>query len=250
MKKIFILMMALPLMLVGCKNAGKVSEMDGVSADSVDMVADTDSFTVTYRQPVNGYQVRAVVKMEDDVLCADIEFTKEGQSFVLHTTSFGDSEFNKGGWGLDGTNEELMGQYKGKTIEAEYHENREDDEAMSGDTPFFFGDLDFDGVEELVIVHYAMAARCHSGFDVYRIVDGEPVLIDYPPYKTDDPFGMTDYPEFDFKQKTISCPYPEGELNYKGCDVYGISKSERDTIVVKGKEHYFNHLELTEEIKY
>ena len=49
--------------------------------------------------------------MDDDILCADIEFTKECESFVLHTTSFGDGEFNKGVWGLDGTNEELMDQY-------------------------------------------------------------------------------------------------------------------------------------------
>ena len=249
MKKITILMIALPLMLAGCQNSGKVSEPEDLSADSVDMVADTDNFTVAYRQPVNGYQVKAVVKMDEgEILYADITFAKDEKSFILHTTSFGDSAFNKGGWGLDGTNYELMNKYKGKTVEADYQENREDGEVMSDNTPFFFRDLDFDGVEELVIVHYAVAVRNHSGYDVYRMVDGVPMLIDYPPYKTNDDFGMTDYPEFDYQQKTISCPYPEGELKYKGYKRYGISKQEKDTVVVNGREYYYNHIELKDTI--
>ncbi len=102
-------------------------------------------------------------------------------------------------------------------------------------TPFFFRDLDFDGIEELVIVHHSMAVRFHDGYDVYRIVEGEPFLLDYPPYSIgieDDGFGMTDYPEFDYKKKTIDCPYPEGPggMGYMGRTIYGISK--------KTKRHY------------
>lgn len=121
-------------------------------------------------------------------------------------------------------------------------------------TPFFFRDLDFDGAKELVIVHHSMAVRYHDGYDVYRIVDGKPVPIDYPPYnkdKEDRGFGMTDYPEFDFNKKTISCPYPEGpgDLPYEGRTIYGISKKQKDTVIVNGKKHYFNHLEAIKEIK-
>ena len=119
-------------------------------------------------------------------------------------------------------------------------------------TPFFFMDLDFDGIEELVIVHLHMAVRYHDGYDVYRIVEGEPVLIDYPPYKTNDDFGMTDYPEFDSKKKTIDCPYPEGPggFGYIGRTIYGVSKKQKDTVVVNGKKHLFNHMEVIEEIKF
>ena len=45
------------------------------------------------------------------------------------------------------------------------------------------------------------------------------VCIDYPPYndwREVCGFGMTDYPEFDYKKKTISCTYPEGELTWDG----------------------------------
>lgn len=159
-----------------------------------------DCFTIEYRQSVNGYQVKAEVNMEDDVL--------------------------------------------------DYHENRAKGEVMASWTPFFFRDLDFDGIDELVIVHYSMAVRFHSGFDVYRIVDGKPVLIDYPPYKTYEDFGMTDYPEFDYKQMMITCPYPEGELHYIGRTIYGVSKKQKDTIVVNGRKHCFNHMEQVIEEKY
>jgi len=209
-----------------------------------------DCFTIEYRQPVNGYQVKAEVNMEDDVLGANLTFMKDGISFSLHTTSFGDTLYNKGQWGLLGENEELMKKYLNQTIRADYHENREKGEVMASWTPFFFRDLDFDGIEELVIVHYSMAVRFHSGFDVYRIVDGKPVLIDYPPYKTYEDFGMTDYPEFDYKQMMITCPYPEGELHYTGCIIYGVSKIEKDTVMVNERMHYFNHMEVIKEIKY
>lgn len=236
---LFIVVLA-AICLMGCENKGKTSE-------------DSNAFTVVYRQPVKGYKVKAVVRIdENEINGADITFEKDGESFTLHTTSFGDSTFNKGGWGMDGTNYELMEKYKGRIVEADYHENREEDEVMSGFTPFFFRDLDFDGVEELVIVHYIMAVRNHDGYDVYRIVDGIPVLIDYPPYNSGcyKDMGMTDYPEFDYKKKTIECPYPEGEIKYDGRMIYGISKTEKDTVVVNGHEYYFNHLEQIEHIKY
>lgn len=213
----------------------------------VEEANEPDSFKVVYCQPVNGYRVQTVVKKEEHAigLVADLTFSKDGKSFILHTTSFGDTVFNKGGWGMDGTNDELMEKYRGKTMEAAYHENKVDGKTMSPFTPFFFRDLDFDGVEELVIVYYSIAVRYHSGYDVYRIVDGTPVLIDYPPYKTHDDFGMTDYPEFNYRQKTISCPYPEGPggQRYIGCSIYGVSRTRKDTVVVNGREYYFNHLE-------
>ena len=208
----------------------------------------TGSFVVKYRQPVNGYQIMAVVNLEDDILAANLTFEKKGQSFSLHTTSFGDTLYNKGQWGLTGENEELMRKYRNQTIQADYHENRANGEVMASCTPFFFRDLDFDGIEELVIVHYSMAVRFHSGYDVYRIVESEPVLIDYSPYRTQEDFGMTDYPALDYKQKTISCPYPEGELHFTGQTIYGISKKQKDTVVVNGRKHYFNHMEVMKEI--
>ena len=89
--------------------------------------------------------------------------------------------------------------------------------------------------------------------DVYRIVEGVPVFIDYSPYNDNYRtwrFGMTDYPEFDYKNKTISCPYPEGELTWVGRTIYSVSKKQKDTVIVNGRKHYFNHMEVIEEIKF
>lgn len=218
----------------------------------------TDSFTVAYRQLTNGYRVKAVAKLavsDVDIISADLTFTKGTHSFRLHTQCFGDTAFCKGR--IDNTfeNPKLFRKYKNKTIEADYHLYRVKGYQMPMYTPFFFMDLDFDGIEELVMVHKSMAVRYHDGYDVYRIVDGEPILLDYPPYnnnKADWGFGMTDYPEFDFQKKTISCPYPEGPggLPYEGRTIYGISKKQKDTVIVNGKKHYFNHLEVIKEEKY
>lgn len=215
----------------------------------------SDSFTVVYRQPVNGYKVKAVAKFEDmcEIISADFSFTKDGKSFVLHTQCFGDTLFCKGMMDYEFENPELFKKYKNKTIEADYHMYKEEDRLMPMYTPFFFMDLDFDGIEELVIVHHSMAVRYGDGYSVYRIVDGQPFFIDYPPYNSnykEDGYGMTSYPEFDFKNKTISCPYPEGELHHTGCIIYGVSKKQKDVVEVNGKKHYFNHMEKIEEIKY
>ncbi len=233
----------------------KVSESVGPMDNSIDTI-ETDSFIVAYRQPINGYKVKAVAKLAEsdvDIISADLTFTKGGQSFKLYTQCFGDTLFCKGRMDYEFENPELFKKYKNKTIEADYHICRDKDYQMPIYTPFFFKDLDFDGIEELVIVHHSMAVRYHEGYDVYRIVEGSPVLIDYPPYnvwREDSGFGMTDYPEFDYKRKTISCPYPEGERSWTGHTVYGVSKTRKDTVVVNARKHLFNHIEMIKDIKY
>lgn len=215
-----------------------------------------DSFVVVYRQPVNGYKVKAIAKLavsDVDIISADLTFTKGGQSFKLHTQCIGDTAFCKGRLDFQFENPKLFKKYKNKTIKANYHYYKDENQMMPMYTPFFFTDLDFDGIEELVIVHQSMGVRYHDGYDVYRIVEGRPVLIDYPPYndwREVCGFGMTDYPEFDYKKKTISCPYPEGELTWDGRTIYGISKTQKDTVVVDGRKYFFNHLDVIEEIKY
>ena len=256
MKKIIPIIMITILAMAGCHWAKVVPEGEkNVAINSTEDINWNDSFIVDYRQLVNGYQVKVVVKpAPSDVMImqADIAFVKDGKSFTLHTSCFGDTLFCKGRLDYEFDNPKLFNKNKHTIIEADYHVYKEEDHMMPFYTPFFFLDLDFDGVEELVIVHHSMAVRYHDGYDVYRIVDGEPFLIDYPPYKNggDDDFGMTDYPEFDFKKKTISCPYPEGELKWEGRIIYGISKRKKDIVNVNGRKHYFNHIEKIKEIKF
>lgn len=250
------------------QNAGKQGKWESVPcpsripkelADSLkNLRYQTDSFIVAYRQFVNGYKVKAIAKFAEsdvDIISADLTFTKGAHSFRLHTQCFGDTVFCKGRMDYNFENPKLFRKYMNKTIEADYHLHRVKGCQMPVYTPFFFMDLDFDGIEELVIVHNSMGVRYHDGYDVYRIVEGRPVLINYPPYNdnvADWGFGMTDYPEFDFKKKTISCPYPEGPggLPYMGRTIYGISKIQKDTVVVNGRKHFFNHMEVIKEEKY
>jgi len=225
MKKIIPVIIILVLVMVFYSiqrpmSEGKdVAEQEVISDDEnvpLDEGLDTirnDSFIVIYKQPVKGYMVKAVAKLavsDVDIISADLTFTKDGQSFKLHTKCFGDSIFCKGRLDYDFENPDLFRKYHNTTIYADYHEYREKGELMPMYTPFFFRDLDFDGIEELIIVHRSMGVRFHDGYDIYRIVEGKPILIDYPPYNDNKDywgFGMTDYPEFDYKTKTISCPY-------------------------------------------
>ena len=84
-------------MMVSCHRHPEsiVKEINTVATDSIettDHINWDDSFTVVYRQPVNGYQVKVIVKPEEsDVLImkANISFEKSGKAFTLHTSCFG-----------------------------------------------------------------------------------------------------------------------------------------------------------------
>lgn len=215
-----------------------------------------DSFTVVYRQPVNGYRVKAVVRYDNTisfgVLNANLTFIKKDKAFTLHTQCFGDTVFCKGRLDYDHDNPKIIERYGGHTVYADYHDYKGENNALSSYTPFFFQDLDFDGIEELVIVHYSVAVRFYDGYDVYRIVDGRPILIKYPPFnecRDKWGFGMEAGLWFDYEQKRIYRPYPEGE-SWQGVKVYTISRKKKDIVTIAGRKHYFNHLELIKDEKY
>lgn len=197
--------------------------------------------------------MKAVVKYDDGFLPANICFEKNGRTFTLHTESFGDTCYSKGFWGYVDKNANILKHYRGKTLKADYHEYNEEGYNQPIYTPFFFRDLDFDGHDELVIVHYTMAVKYHDEFDVYRIVDGQPILLDYPPFRGEDDgihnYRMTDYTEFDKKTKTATSVYPEGEMMYDGRIVYGVAKNKEQK-VINGKPHTFNHLTPIREHRY
>ena len=205
-----------------------------------------DSFIVQYRQKNHGYKVKAILKpYESDVmvLAADIYFTKKRKTFKLHSDNFGDTLFCKGRDDFNYENPKILEKYCHKIVKADYKEIRDNGEFYPKYTPFFFQDMDFDGIPELIIVHQSDTVRYHDKYNVYRIVEGKPILLDYPPYYVEGcvGFGMTDYPEFDFKKKTITCPKAEGDIRYYGYDVYGISK-KKDVVIVNGHKHYFNKI--------
>ena len=220
MKKILFITTFFYLLVASCHSSKSVAKEEEMikTVDSAQMsdVNWNDSFIVAYRQPVNGYKVKVVAKLASSdvpIISADLIFEMDGKSFTLHTQCLGDTLFSKGRLGYHDENPGIIRRLRFKTLQADYQENKEKGRLMPIYTPFFFRDLDFDGVKELVIVHHSMGVRYHDGYDVYRIVEGEPFLINHSPYNDNVEewgFGMTDYPEFDFKKETITCPYPEG----------------------------------------
>lgn len=152
--------------------------------------------------------------------------------------------FNEGRYDPESRNRQIFETYHGKTLSVDLKIGRIGGVFMPQYAPFFFQDLDFDDKPELVIVNLGMGVRYHNTYDVYHIVGNTPVLMDYAPYH-----NMTDYPEFDFKHKTILCPYPEGELNSDGKVIYGVSK-KKYKMIVHGKAYYFNKIIKIKDIKY
>ena len=103
MKKIISIIALFLLAMASCHRPKIVSEEKSSASVESTEVSDylnaNDSFTVVYRQPVNGYHVEAVLKMgvsDFMILEAAITFEKGGKAFTLQTTCFGDSIFSKG----------------------------------------------------------------------------------------------------------------------------------------------------------
>lgn len=189
----------------------------GIKTDLMD-----DKISIIYKNPINGYKVRTKLKGNNDdifVISANLSFTKNGKTYTLHTTCFGDTLFCKRRLDYDKETPQLFKKNHNETIYANYHENRKHGDVFPIYSPFFFQDMDFDGIPKLVIVHHSMGVRFHNGLDVYHIVDGTPVRVDYTPFnkcRANCGFAMTDYPQLDYKHKTITCPYQEGELERTG----------------------------------
>ena len=69
--------------MASCHRAKVLTEGEkDVAVDTAEAsINENDSFIVVYRQPINGYKVKAVVKMEHyEINYADITFTKDGKS--------------------------------------------------------------------------------------------------------------------------------------------------------------------------
>ena len=44
--------------------------------------------------------------------------------------------------------------------------------------------------------------------------------------------------------------YKRRDVMWDGRTIYGVSKKHKDTVVVNGKKHLFNHMEVIKEIKF
>lgn len=169
------------------------------SINTVDLNQTTDTILfINYKSPVNGYNV--VVEwlgaeiIDESLAFGDvlIHFKKnDGTGFTVHNSAYWDE-------GLSVSDIEPMSN---KTIELEYIPK--DDMYLATRSPFYFADMDFDGLNELVVVGWKGGSHYAHIYDVYDISEY------YADKKTTPPFdnielGIT---TFDPKKKQIIHSY-------------------------------------------
>ncbi len=167
------LLLALVL-LVGCKNSSQPVSLDDKS----------NVVHIKYTQPINGYDVK--IKWAPDTRAADLTFTKGSSSFVVEAYSFDP--------GITENSRNVTLQYKPKP----------EGEMLYSDEPFFFSDVDFDGVDELLVVDPMRESNDMYAYRVFEL-DGRE--------REDDPFlEISDMTDFDASEKSITINRYRGVL--------------------------------------
>ena len=154
--------------------------------------------TLIYNRPVNGYNV-SVEWLGAEIIDDDLAFGKvlihfkknDGTGFTVYNSAYWDE-------GLKVSDIKSKGN---KTIELEYIPKN--DTYLATRSPFYFADMDFDGLNELVVVGWKGGRQYAHTYDVYDISDY------YADKKTTPPFdnvelGIT---QFDPKKKQIIHSY-------------------------------------------
>lgn len=160
---------------------------------------------ISYNQKVNGYKVNVICFLHDcsDVNDAILHFQSDTSEFYIYNPAY----YEYGIWGKYG---EKMTPKDGDTIYVNYTPKESSEYAedygylASHEIPFFFQDVDFDGIDELLITNWQCGSRGTSVYDVYKANQyygyrlGIIKLTDAPFYKMEN--GQT---EFDPKEETI-----------------------------------------------
>ena len=147
-------------------------------------------YHVRYDKPINGYTVAAVIEPYEDADwgSAVLTFTKGDISFSVYVDSF-----TKEGFSLKGydASEEIVLQYVPKPK----------GEMLYDKEPFCFTDIDYDGVDEILVLEYWGGVHGVNACLIFE-KDGT--------QRKDGPFEEFDeHVEFDAKNKTITRYYYE-----------------------------------------
>jgi uncharacterized protein len=161
-----------------------------------------NSVKVKYENVINGMQVEVTWEPLDSqsgsvgvsVLGeAEIKFTsiKGGSSFYINNTHFGISKDRVDHLNFQWNDKLGRLNFEKKDITLKYEEPKFDDSANIlsnlGDVPFFFYDLDFDNIKELIVEGRNQGQRSSSIYKVYSLRDG--VLVNKTNQVTDiEPF--------------------------------------------------------------
>lgn len=161
---------------------------------------------IKYNQPVNGYEVTVLCfpldaydrdRTNEIIGRAILHFESEHNKFNVYNDYYSDST-------LYYLNEQKF--ENGQVLHLNYYPKKKD-EYLSHNSPFFFSDVDFDGVEELIINNWRNGIRSNA-YQIYKIGEGYETLepLTYPPYNK-----MTNHStEFDSINHTISGYWKDG----------------------------------------
>lgn len=160
---------------------------------------------INYKQPIEGYRVKAKVKLPAESECrcyslcgsAEIIFQKGGNSYTFYNPYFRIEGLKNGDFydgdcfGIDYIS--LSIDYSKPIKLGDVFEN----------LPFVFFDIDFDGNKELVMVYSNQAQRTSDAYEVVATVDADYGDMRFD-YDRDIAFCLDGMSEIDFTKKTIS----------------------------------------------
>ena len=194
-------------LLSGCcfQNRSNKASREISPADSINETETSiplKEYHVCYDKPINGYTVTAVIEPYEDADwgSAVLTFTKGNTSFSVYVDSF-----TKEGFSLKGydASEEIVLQYVPKPKDVILYDKE----------PFCFTDIDYDGVEEILVLESGGGVH---GVNAYLIFEKDGTQREDGPFKEFD-----EHVEFDAKNKTITRYY------------YEDAESERTNLIYK-----------------
>ena len=157
---------------------------------------------IKYKQPVNGYTVRVLwmpytdeSEETSETGNALLYFESESNHFYIQTRSYRDTAVYSHTKLKDG--DILFWDYTPK----------KKGEILSQYSPFFFSDVDFDGVDELLINDYYVGP---NSYEVYKVHPYYAEIVKEKPFDNLQG-GVT---QFDIKNKTITKHYADGPVVY------------------------------------
>lgn len=163
-----------------------------------DLNIDNKRLFIRYNQPVEGYTVTAVCfpwrsydrdREHELIGKAILHFESEDNNFDIYNEYFSDST-------LYYVNDQPFED--GQVLHLNYLPQKAD-EYLGYNSPFFFQDVDFDGVKELLVNNWRCGVRHSNRYDVYEIEDWKARLVTAPPFNEIDD-SMT---RFDSISQTI-----------------------------------------------
>ena len=179
---------------------------------------------IKYDQPINGYNVTVDLHPdgEDFYGPAELHFSKGNSGFTVSVDCFAEDHFD---W------ETIL--HDGETITLK-HTPLSKGQMISPDCTFFFSDVDFDGVKELLVKEPMYGPRGTNGYHVFELDGTE---------REDEPFdAICDMTEFNAAEKSITMKYYFGVLIGSRHEIYRRQKDgtfkEMERIHIDYKEDF------------